>query len=125
MQQYLTIWDFILTPVYLLILVFIAKRYRDQNYRPGHPLRKYYLPGLYVKLAGAIFIALIYQYYYGGGDTYHYYSQSKIINSALDDSFSTWLNLLLRNSPEKYPELYLDWCRHNHPDHFVTFLSHV
>jgi hypothetical protein len=104
--QYLTIWDLILTPVYLGILIFVAKRYRDKNYPVGHPLRKYYMPGLYIKFFGAIFIALVYQYYYGGGDTYNYFSQARVINSSLDDSFDTWLKLILRASPDTDPKLY-------------------
>jgi hypothetical protein len=106
MQQYLTIWDLVLTPIYLLVIIFLAKRHRDKNYPVGHPLRKYYLPGLYVKLFGAIFIALIYQYYYGGGDTFRYYDHSRIINSSLSDSFITWWKLIFRTSYENDPKLY-------------------
>lgn len=95
-----------LTPVYLGILIFIARRYRDKQYPPGHPLRKYYLPGLYVKFGGAIFIALIYQYYYKGGDTFNYFTDSKIINSSLHNSFSTWVKLMLGVSPDTDPKLY-------------------
>ena len=105
-QQYLTIWDLVLTPVYLGILIFIAKRYRDKHYPAGNPLRKYYLPGLYVKFFGAVFIALVYQYYYHGGDTFNYFTQSRVINSSLNDSFTTWIKLLLRVSPDLDPKLY-------------------
>ncbi len=105
-MQYLTIWDAILTPLYLIILSYIAKRYRDKRYPHGHALRKYYLPGLYVKFGGAIFIALIYQFYYGGGDTFNYFRHSQIINSALNDSVTTWIMLLKRSSVGNNPELY-------------------
>jgi hypothetical protein len=104
--QYLTIWDLVLTPVYLLVLIAIARKYRDNHFRPGDPLRKYYLPGLYVKFGGAIFIALIYQFYYGGGDTFNFFNDSRIVNSSLDDSFSTWAKLIFRSSPSENPELY-------------------
>jgi hypothetical protein len=112
--QYLTIWDLILTPVFLVILIAIAKKQRDKRYPVGHPLRKYYLAGLYVKFLGAIFIALIYQFYYNGGDTYNYFTHSKVINSALSDSFDTWIKLLLRKSPDAHPGVYkyasqLEW----------------
>jgi len=73
-MQYLTIWDLILTPIYLIVLSAIAKRQRDKRYPVGHPLRPYYMRGLYLKFFGAIFIALIFQYYYGGGDTYNYFT---------------------------------------------------
>lgn len=105
-MQYLTIWDLVLTPVYLIVLSFIARRYRDKKYPPGHPLRKYYLPGLYAKFGGAIFIALVYQYYYGGGDTFNYFTHTKIINSSLANSFNTWVDLLFRVSPDDNPQLY-------------------
>src|SRR4051812_20010223 len=105
-QQYLTIWDLVLTPIYLLVLILIARRHRDKKYPVGNPLRKYYLPGLYVKLGGAIFIALIYQYYYKGGDTFNYFNQSRIINSSLQSSFNTWMKLLFQVSPDADPKLY-------------------
>jgi hypothetical protein len=121
--QYLTTWDLVLTPIYLLILVSIAKWMRDRKYPKGHPLRRYYLPGLYVKFGGAIFIALVYQYYYEGGDTYNFYSHSRIINSALDNSISNWLQLLIRRSPDSNPALYpftsqMEW--YNDPSSYTV-----
>jgi hypothetical protein len=104
--QYLTIWDLVLTPFYLIILSLIARRYRDKKYPKGHPLRRYFLPGLYVKFAGVLFIALIYQYYYEGGDTYNFYYGSKIINSSLNESIDTWINLIARSSQNNNPALY-------------------
>ncbi len=105
-MQYLTIWDLVLTPIYLLVLGYIARRQRDKRYPTGHPLRKYYLPGLWVKFGGAIFIALIYQFYYGGGDTFNFFRHSQVINSSLNDSFSIWLDLLMHKSPYTNPRLY-------------------
>ncbi len=105
-MQYLSIWDLILTPFYLFILIFIAKRQRNKRYPVGHPLRPYFLKGLYVKFAGAILIALVYQYYYGGGDTFQYFKHTKIINSAFNDSFFTWLKVVTRQPIEGNPEVY-------------------
>ncbi|HEX6335265.1 MAG TPA: hypothetical protein VFZ78_13620 [Flavisolibacter sp.] len=106
MQQFLTIWDLVLTPIYMIVLVAVAKSMRDKRYRPGHPLRRYFLPGLYVKFGGAIFIALVYAYYYRGGDTFNFFNHSRIINSALDDSINTWFKLLFRFPVEGNRELY-------------------
>jgi hypothetical protein len=105
-QQYLTIWDVVLSPIYLIILNFLATRYRDRKYPKRHPLRKYYLPGLYLKFGGVIFIALLYQYYYNGGDTYNFFTHAQTINSSLDDSFITWIKLLFRVPVESDPKLY-------------------
>jgi hypothetical protein len=105
-MQHLTLWDLLLSPIYLLVLSAIARKMRDIRYPPGHALRRYFMPGLYVKFFGAIFIALVYQYYYGGGDTFNYFQHTKIINSALNESFNTWLKLVTRQSVESNPELY-------------------
>ena len=113
-MQYLTTWDLILTPIYLGILIYMARRHRDKKYPVGNVLRKYYLPGLLAKFGGVIFIALIYQFYYNGGDTFNFYTHSKIINSSLSESFDLWLKLILRKSTENDPKLYeyaggLEW----------------
>lgn len=90
-----------------MVLVFIATRIRNKQYSPKHPLYKYYLPGLLVKFAGAIFIALVYQYYYHGeGDSFDYFNDGQIINSSLHDSFFTWVKLLLRTPETSDPYLY-------------------
>ena len=105
-QSHLTIWDFFLAPVFILILSAIAKKQRDKRYPVGHPLRPYFMKGLYLKFAGAIFIGLIYEYYYGGGDTYHFFYHAKVINSSLNESFSTWFKLITRQPVTENPELY-------------------
>ena len=106
MQQYLTTWDLVLTPFYLIILGYIARKHRDKFYPKGHELHPYYLPGLWVKFGGVIFIALIYQFYYGGGDTFNFFSHARIINSSLSDSFGTWFDLITHASPDDNPRIY-------------------
>lgn len=103
----LGIWDVILGVIYLAVIIFFARRARNKNYPEGHPLRQYYLPGLYVKLVGALFIALVYQFYYGGkGDTYDYFFHAKVINSSINESFGTWFELITHGSADRDPYLY-------------------
>ena len=129
-QSHLTIWDFILTPVFILILSAIAKRQRDKRYPRGHPLRSYYMKGLYLKFAGAIFIGLIFEYYYGGGDTYHFFYHAKVVNSSLNESFGTWFKLITRQSVIENPELYkyvsqnLEWY-YDAPSYTVVQLTAI
>jgi hypothetical protein len=104
--EFLNVWDLILSPFYLIILTFIAKRHRDKNYPVGHPLRQYYMPGLYVKFFGSIFIGLIYAYYYKGGDTFNYFYHTKLINASLDKSVFTWFKLITHTPVDKAPEIY-------------------
>jgi hypothetical protein len=104
--QNLTLWDLVLTPIFLFLLILLAKAQAAKRYPKGHPLRPYFFKGLYVKFAGALFIALIYEFYYSGGDTYNYFHDAQIINSALNDSFIKWLLLITNQSAEVHPEIY-------------------
>ena len=92
----ITILDYVLLPFFLGIIYTIAYRYREKKYPKNHPWRKYFIPGLTVKIAGAIFVGLIYAYYYKGGDTFNYFNDAKNINGALSESFIKWINLLFR-----------------------------
>src|ERR1043165_7404550 len=94
-MQFITLADYLLLPIYLLIVYGIAYNYRNRKYPVGHPWRPYFIPGLTVKIGGAIFLGLLYQYYYGGGDTVHYFNQGKLINSAFTESPFKWVNLVL------------------------------
>ena len=63
--------DLFITPVYLVILYFIA--YLLRNRFSDTVTRKYFIPALTVKIIGAISLGLIYQFYYAGGDTTIYF----------------------------------------------------
>lgn len=73
------------TPVLLIIIYTIAGFTRP--FVTDAQNRKYFLPGLTVKIIGAISVGLIYQFYYGGGDTFTYFHLgSKYIWEAFKDS---------------------------------------
>jgi hypothetical protein len=90
----IVVWDYILLPLYLLGIYMIAYAIRNAFYREGHPLRKYFIPGLTVKIVGAIFIGLVYHYYYKGGDTFDYFFHIKLTNGSLSQGFGTWLRVI-------------------------------
>ena len=90
----LSILDYALLPFYLAFVYAIAYRIRNRWYPGKHPWRKYFIPALSVKILGAIFIGLIYGYYYKAGDTFAYFYHGQIINSAFNESFEKWFNLL-------------------------------
>jgi hypothetical protein len=93
-MQYITITDYILLPLYLFVIFIVAAYYRNKYYPGKHPLRKYFMWGLGLKVFGGIFVGLVYQYYYKGGDTLHFWDHSLTINSSLQESFTTWLKLI-------------------------------
>jgi len=93
-MQYITITDFILLPIYLFIVFIFAAHFRNKYYPAGHPLRRFFMLAFTLKIIGAVFLGIIYQYYYKGGDTFNYWRQTEIINSSITDSFWTWLRLI-------------------------------
>ena len=95
MNNYITLFDFLLLPIYLGIIYGIAFSIRNRYYPEGHPWREYFIPALTIKMAGSVAISLIYQYYYGGGDTAEYFKQARTINSAFTDSPNKWASLMM------------------------------
>lgn len=108
MMQFITLTDYLLLPFYIGIIYIIAGNIRKSKYPPGHPWRPYFMPALTLKVIGAIFIALIYQYYYKAGDTLYYFYQSRILNSALSESPLKWFNLLF-HIPDWYSGEYSEY----------------
>ncbi len=69
----MTLRDLIVTPL-LLILIFmvsipVSGRIADRI------TRRYFYPAMIVRVLGAIFLGLIYQFYYKGGDTFVFFDQ--------------------------------------------------
>jgi len=93
----LTLFDLFLTPVYLILIYFVAGYVQDKHI-VYQPLYKYYVRGLFVKLFGAIAVCLIYQFYYSGGDTVNYYLTSKAVGNMLLKDTETFWDMLKGNN---------------------------
>jgi hypothetical protein len=98
--HFITMFDYVLLPFYLLVIYYFAlnfcnKWYPRTNFQE-HPWRKYFLWGFTLKVAGAIFIGLIYEYYYGGGDTSAFFYHANVINTSFKESPVKWLSLILK-----------------------------
>src|SRR6185295_7822150 len=92
--QFLDSNDYILTPLYLFLILIIALLFRNISLYKS-PLGKYFMPGLMVKIVGGLGLGLVYGFYYHGGDTFYYYSDSITFNLAIYDNFNLFLKLLL------------------------------
>lgn len=85
--------DVFITPVWLVIIyafaVFIRPLVTDRI------TRRYFFAGLTLKIIGAISLGLIYQFYYGGGDTFNYFDHgSKYIWQAFMENPYLGIKLL-------------------------------
>ena len=96
--------DLIVTPI-LLILVYLLAMIIRNRITDG-VIKKYFIPGLTLKIIGAISLGLIYQFYYRGGDTFNYFDRgSRYIWEAFRDSPIIGLRLLFANG-EYNPETF-------------------
>lgn len=85
--------DLLIAPLVLLFVYLIAFWIRPRVTDKVN--RKYFIPALSLKIAGGICLGLIYQFYYGGGDTFTYFTYgSKYIWEAFLDSPFTGLKLV-------------------------------
>ncbi len=96
-MQFIDIKDFLLLPLFLALIYAIAYGIRNKQYPIRHPLRKYYIPALTVRLVGAVGLGLVYQYYYGyGGDTGSYFYNSKLITEYFYSDPGTFYDLVFK-----------------------------
>ena len=103
--MFLGIQDLLLTPIYLLLIFALALYIRNQTIKEKH-LRKYFIPGLLVKIFGAIFLGLVYQFVYYGGDTANYYFDIQYLHQLMYKQPGEALELIFfDNSRQNYQYL--------------------
>ncbi len=111
-MQFYSMADFLFGPIELLIIVFFARIYAKRKLETD-PMFKYFLPGLGVKLFGALGLCLVYTLYYPGGDTLQYYNDGVCLVKLFFVNTPGFLrilfhahestNVLLFNSETGYP----------------------
>lgn len=108
-NSHITLLDFVVLPYILGFIYAIAFWYANKHYPKGHHLRKHFFNGLTVKIIGAIFICFVYEYYYGYGDTFGYFNESKYLNNLIWESPTKWIGLMFSkpryDSYEYYNEI--------------------
>ncbi len=89
--------DLLITPIFLLVIYAVA--YFVRPYVSDEVNRLYFFPALTLKIIGAIALGLVYQFYYGSGDTFMYHTfGSRFVWKAFMDSPWDGLKLLFADS---------------------------
>ena len=97
--------EFLITPIWLMIVYLLAYVIRPQVTDSIN--RRYFMPALTVKIIGAICVGLIYQFYYKGGDTFTYFNLgSRYIWEAFLNEPLKALGLILHSGKGFGEELY-------------------
>lgn len=96
--------DVIVTP--LVIIVVYAIAFLVRPYATDAVNIKYFFPALTLRIIGALAVGFIYQFYYGGGDTFAYHTYgSRIIWEAFVDDPTKGIELLFSDGSH-VPHLY-------------------
>ena len=91
MNPLLSIFDILLTPLYILG-AYCYGYYTTKKNIKENPEYKYFTKGLMVRVFGAIALGLIYFFYYNGGDTTNYFqTSSAYANLIFKDQSDFWL----------------------------------
>ncbi len=92
-NQFLFLNDLLLAPIFLFITFFVAKSYILNKKNPVY--KKYFIAALFLRFLCAILLALMFQYYYKGGDTQTYFIYVQRIRSVLYENSSLFKDFII------------------------------
>jgi hypothetical protein len=96
--------DILLTPFYLLLVYSIVYYWRSRI--TDRILKAYFLPAFHMKVIGMMSFAFIYQFYYGGGDTYNFFNDTKPIWAAFLESPYLGFKIIFASVGDQSPDIY-------------------
>lgn len=103
--QYLEYTDLFITPIIIAVTYFVISASKQRLLGPNNPLRAYLIPALSLKIFGAIASGLVYQFYYGGGDTMDFYTSASFVSGLCFENFGDFIGLLNANPLLSDPQL--------------------
>ncbi len=115
-MKYVGIWDFIWVPFFLFLVHYFAKRI-PRNKIDRNPEYRYYRPALLAKIYGGLLFALIYAFYYNGGDTTVYWLDAGRLASLLSSEPKCYFDILFGNT--SIHNFYCFDLRDNTPIHYL------
>lgn len=85
--------DFLLGPIYIYILIILAKKYAKKK---GGGYELYFVKAMVVRIIGCVLTAFMYQYYYHGGDTFVYFLYILKIKEVFYIDFDAFIDLAFK-----------------------------
>ena len=97
--------DIIVTPFYVLFLFIIAYLYKSKH-KNIYIVNRHFLKAYILRILGGIAFGCIYFFYYGGGDTFNYHTDSLVLSNAIRNDFFAGMDILFSNEFYKHPIAY-------------------
>lgn len=114
--------DFLVTPVYLILILIMAYVVRPDV--TNQQTKKYFFPALIIKIVGSVALGLIYQFYYGGGDTFGFtvHGSTLIWEAFLEDPVAGLKLIFASNElrPDTFYYASRIWYFDDAPTYFVV-----
>lgn len=106
----LTFQDVYLTPLYLIIIYLIVRKWRKRY--DNTPVKKYIYPALLCRMTGCIVLSLILNFYYGYGDTFSYFTGAhEIWNAFIHSPKIAWE--IITTAPNNYSGEAMEYALHS------------
>ena len=86
------IFDLLISPIYLTAILFLAHKFSIKQ-KAKNKAYKYFMPGLLLKMFGAICLGFVYFFYYKGGDTLNYFQTASALIDELYEHPSNFMYL--------------------------------
>jgi len=97
--------DLLITPFYMVL--FMGAAYLLRGKLTNSETKKYFLPALSIRFFGAIMLGVIYQFHYGGGDTFNYFENgSKWIWEGFIDDPILGIKMLFESGGDRQLETF-------------------
>src|SRR5688500_13666884 len=101
MIERITLVDFIVTPILLIFIYLVSKGRQLRNIETNSSYR-FYMWGLWMKILGGLSVCLVYEFYYGYGDTLNYFNDCVVMINMLWKSPKVFFDILFGPSPESW-----------------------
>lgn len=115
-MKFIGIWDFVWVPIFLFLVHYFAKRV-PRDHIDTNPAYKYYRAGFLTKIYGSLTFALIYVFYYEGGDTTAYWIDAGRLASLITTEPKCYFDILFGNT--SMHNFYCFDLRTNSPIHYL------
>jgi len=103
-EETINVFDIFGAIIFIVIIIIFANFYKNSKIEK-HPEYKYFTYGLITKIIGAIALAFVYVFYYGGGDTQNYFIGAKNLSNSFFTEPLSYFRLLILDNYEIPPDL--------------------
>ncbi len=94
MNKTIGIFDIFGALVFIAIIFILSNFYKNSKIKEQQEY-KYFTYGILTKIIGAVALAIVYVFYYGGGDTQMYFNGGKVMINTLFSDHNTFFKLFL------------------------------